>query len=163
MPLPSLGLPREVEVRGERWLRKREFHVTAAHVGTLVEQVQAADGAGEAEASASVHEALVRASRDFEVGGIRLREELRLVRDGEQRTIVLMVDAPGVAHLHGRLGVELGVALEPPPAHVTIYTGPEARGGIGLHSAADLARLTEELEGPEAERLRAGIGASLFG
>ena len=162
VPLPPLELPEEIEALGEIWLRKPEFHVTAAHVDTLTRFVCEGTGASEDEAREPVLATLRRAAWEHEIGAIATRDELRVVREGEERTIVVMVDAPGVGRLHRRLGEQLGVELSPPPAHITIYTGPEERGGIGLHTADDLGRLTEEIAGAEGERLRAAIGPALF-
>lgn len=151
IPLPSLSLPEEIEVGGEDWLRKPEFHVTAAHIETLARF-------GDPR---RIRAELRRITWDFEVGAIELGDELRIVREGDERTIVVMADAPDVERLHRRLGEALCVELEPPPAHVTIYTGPEERGGIGLHSAEDVERLSTPLGGADAERLRAALEAAI--
>ena len=150
VPLPFLELPRQLELLGEHWVRKAEFHLTALHVETVVRRVQAQRGGSESQARADVHAALVPMTRTDEVSEVRLRQELRVVRARGERTIVVMADAPGVEHLHARLAAALGVELDPPPAHVTIYTGPDARGGIGLHTQLDLRELSEPLPPPDA-------------
>ena len=162
VPLPALDLPRELELDGESWLRKAEFHLTAAH-GPHLAGLLAASGIAEQEAADRVEAAMRRVTWDFEIGEIELLGELRDVRDDGERTIVAMARMPDLDRLHERLGAEAGFEPAPPPAHVTIYTGPEERGGIGLHSAEEVERLSTPLGGPAADRLRAALAASFPG
>ena len=154
VPLPPLALPEEIELLGERWLRKQEFHVTAAHIETIAEFDAEGRGLEIEAASELARDAVTAAAWDYEVGPIAIGDDLRVVREGEARTIVVMVAAPDLERLHARLGEELGVTLPPPPFHTTIYTGPEDRHGIGLHTAQQLTELTEEITGAELAQLQ---------
>lgn len=145
VPLPLLPLPERVEHAGETWRRKVELHVTAAHAPVLAARVAAARGIGAEEAEDAAWEAIFNAVAGRGAGPVTLRDELRVVRDGGERTIVAMAEVEGLAELHEALGAALGLEPEPPPAHVTLYTRP---GGdaIGLHTQDDLDRLTTPLD-----------------
>jgi hypothetical protein len=150
VPLPFLDLPYELDVLGERWVRKSEFHITAAHPKTIAAQLRSEQGGSEADALATVQGALARETHAADTCDVALLADARVVRSGEERTIVVMAEVSSVGPLHARLGAALGLVLEAPPTHVTLFTGPEARGGIGLHNAAELSELTEPLPSDEA-------------
>ena len=150
VPLNLLELPDRIEALGEPWQVKAEHHVTALdppwlaeHLGQDLERVWAATAATLAEVDA---------------GPVHLGAELRRAQRGDERTLVVMATVPGLDELHRALGERLGAALEPPPAHVTLYTNPPGGPGIGLHDAAELAALTRVLDATEAAEVRAATG-----
>jgi hypothetical protein len=130
VPVNVFGLPPEIDVLGERWAVKDEFHVTA-------EVVAAVEGR--------------------RAGPVRVSDELRLARDGDERTIVVMARVDGLADLYVELSGRLGAPLAPPPAHITLYTRPGGEG-IGLHDETGLREQTQVLARREADAVRAAIG-----
>jgi hypothetical protein len=149
VPLALFGLPDEIEFRDARWAVKDEFHVTAAHAPWLAQR-----------AGVSLEHAwrdLAPALEGRRAGPVRVGDELRLAREGEERTLVVMVRVDGLGELYAELSGRLGAPLAPPPTHITLYTRPGGEG-IGIHDESDLRSLTEVLRGRDAAQLRAAIG-----
>jgi hypothetical protein len=149
VPLALFGLPERVEALGEAWQLKDEFHVTAAHAPWLA-----------ARAGVSLERAwdeLRCALEGRRAGPVRIGDELRLVREGMERTIVVMARVDGLGDLYAELSGRLGAPLAPPPTHVTLYTRPGG-AAIGVHDESDLRSLTEPLRGRHDEEVRRAIG-----
>lgn len=145
VPLALLGLPERLSAGGLSWVVKDEFHVTAAHTPSLA-----------ARAGVSVEFAwseLAGALEGRRVGPVRVGDELRLVREGEERTLIVMVGVDGLPALYEELSGRLGAPLPPPPAHITPYTRPGGKA-IGIHDESDLRSLTEPLRGRRLAEVR---------
>ena len=68
-------------------------------------------------------------------------------------SIIVMVEVVGLQGFYDRLGRITGVDLEPPPAHVTLYTYGDPLG-IGLYSREDLQEfVTQEIAPSELKGL----------
>jgi len=149
VPLALVGLPEEISFRGVAWAVKDEFHVTAAHAPWLAQR-----------AGVSLDDAwheLAAALDGRRVGPVRVDDELRMVREGEERTLAVMVRVDGLGELYTELSGRLGAPLAPPPTHITLYTRPGGKG-IGIHDESDLRSLTEAVRGRDAAELRETIG-----
>jgi hypothetical protein len=149
VPINVFGLPDEVDVLGARWTVRDAFHVTAANAQALTRRTGAP--------LERVWDELVAAVEGRRAGPVRVSEELRLVREGEKRTLVVMASVDSLADLYVELSGRLGAPLAPPPAHVTLYTRPGGKA-IGLHDERDLRELTRRLRPQEATAVRAAIG-----
>jgi hypothetical protein len=90
------------------------------------------------------------------VGPVRVGDELRLVRDGVERTLIVMARVDGLVALYVELSGRLGVPLPPPPTHITLYTRPGGQA-IGLHDEAQLRVRTEILRRGRAAVVREAI------
>jgi HD domain len=147
VPVIIAGLPEEIEVLGRRWQRKREFHVTAASADVI----ERAGGGRD-----DTWDRVTRAASGRSIGRIRAREEIRRVRHPDRpdlETLVVMVDAPGLADLHRSLSETLDADLHPPPAHVTVYsTDPTA--GIGIDDEQQLGERAPALSADEQDEVR---------
>jgi hypothetical protein len=151
VPLMLFGLPEEIHALGEDWAVKDEFHVTAADTPWLAER-----------AGVPLEHAwreLAAALEGRRAGPVRVGEELRLVRDGDQRTLIVMARVDGLAELYAELSGRLGAPLPPPPTHITLYTRPGG-AGIGVHDDSELRALTQPLSGRRATEVRSAIGWS---
>jgi hypothetical protein len=149
VPVNVFGLPPEIDVLGERWAVKDEFHVTAAHAPHLAQRT--------GRPVEDVWAEVVAAVEGRRAGPVRVSDELRLARDGDERTIVVMARVDGLADLYVELSGRLGAPLAPPPAHITLYTRPGGEG-IGLHDETGLREQTQVLARREADAVRAAIG-----
>src|SRR3954447_24846234 len=144
-----LGLAEEIHVLGERWALKDEFHVTAADTPWLAER-----------AGVPLEHAwreLTAALEGRRAGPVRVGDELRLVREADERTVIVMVRVAVLGELYPELSGRLGAPLAPPPTHITLYTRPGGEA-IGVHDESDLRALTRVLSGREADEVRAAIG-----
>jgi hypothetical protein len=148
VPLALVGLPERLEADGATWALKDEFHVTAAHTPWLAQRAGVSLDRAWDELSA----ALV----GRRVGPVRVGDELRLVRDGVERTLIVMARVDGLVALYVELSGRLGAPLPPPPTHITLYTRPGGQA-IGLHDEAQLHARTEILRGRRAAEAREAI------
>src|SRR3954471_6661130 len=149
VPLALFGLPGAIDVRGESWALKDEFHVTAAHAPWLARR-----------AGVTLERAwgeLAAALEGRRAGPVRVGEELRLVREGDERTLIVMARVDGLGELYTELSGRLGTPLAPPPAHITLYTRPGG-AAIGVHDESELRALTQPLTGRRAADVRSAIG-----
>jgi hypothetical protein len=148
VPLALFGLPEWIEVRGVSWALKDEFHVTAANTSWLAQRT-----------GVSLERAWQEVSGALEgrrAGPVRIGDELRLARDGEERTLIVMVGVDGIGALYTELSGRLGAPLAPPPTHITLYTRPGGEA-IGVHDESELRSLTEPLRGRHAAEIRDAI------
>ena len=159
IPLPFLDLPPEARFLGLAWLRKSEFHVTAAHAPAIADRIRAPLGLDPGAATDAAWEALLAASAERAVGAVVLGEELRIARRDGARTLVRPCEVEGLPELYSFLSERLGVPLDPPPAHVTLYTGPDGES-IGLHTGAELERDTDALDPAQVEEVRRALAAA---
>jgi hypothetical protein len=150
VPLAIEHLPDQIDALGTRWQRKREFHMTAVSTAVLT-----AAGAGLED----TWEVAARVLSGRSIGPIYARDDVRLVtRPGDElRTLIVMVDAPGLSGLYEDLGAALGAAMTPPPAHVTLYSTDPAYG-IGIDDEAQLAQLAPALAAREQDEVKRAIG-----
>jgi hypothetical protein len=146
-PLILDGLPEEIEALGERWLRKREFHLTAISRATLERA-----GAGRND----LWQVVAHVVSGRSIGPITTRSDVRRVTDPahpELRTLVVMAAADGLPALYRDLSAALGVALEPPPAHVTLYSSDRDRA-IGIDDPRELRERAPRLPAAEHDEVR---------
>ncbi|MGI8571121.1 MAG: hypothetical protein ACR2L9_00575 [Solirubrobacteraceae bacterium] len=156
-PVAIDGLPAEVEALGERWQRKSEFHLTAIAFRALESLDPTLPGAWE------LVERLVAARA---LGPVSVTADLRRVRHPDEpqlRTLIVIVECPGLVPLYGELSAALGVPLSPPPAHVTLYsTDPDK--GIGIVDRRELLERAPPLSPDERTEIRRAVRfGELFG
>jgi hypothetical protein len=99
---------------------------------------------------------LAAALQGRRAGPVRIGDELRVVREGEERTLIVMVRVDGLGDLYAELSGRLGAPLAVPPTHLTLYTRPGGEA-IGVHDEGDLRTLTERLTGRRAAEVREAI------
>jgi hypothetical protein len=147
VPLAIEGLPDEIDALGIRWQRKREFHMTAVPAEPLESAI---------EDKAELWDRVTRTLSGRSVGPITAGGELRRVHHPERPgvlTLIVMVDAPGLEPLYASLARDLGIEIEPPPAHVTLYSTDPAEG-IGIANQQQLHERAPELSEAEQQEVR---------
>ena len=158
VPLPFLDLSSELSLLDDRWQRKRELHVTAAHTPSIAERIREPLGLDAGAATDAAWAALRDATHSDAVGDVVISDEYRHVRRDADRTLIVLCAVEGLADLYRHLGERLGAEVEPPPAHVTLYTLPGGEG-IGLHTREELERDTSPLSPADADELRRAVWA----
>jgi len=133
-PLIVEGLPARIEALGTEWRRKREFHLTVLPRA----MVEAAAGSGREELD--LWDVVTGTLSGRRVGPVTTRDDVRRVTrpDEDLRTLIVMVEAPGLIPIYRDLSAALKAPLTPPPAHVTLYSTDLAQG-IGIESERQLA------------------------
>jgi hypothetical protein len=146
-PLAIDGLPAQVEALGERWRRKSEFHLTAIAFRALERLERARPGASGL---------IERLAPGRAVGPTAVTADLRRVRHParpELRTLIVMVDSPGLDELYRDLSAAIGMRLSAPPAHVTLYSS-DPDEGIGIVDQRELLERAPSLSPDERTAIR---------
>lgn len=144
---------------GSAWERKVEFHLTAISAAKLAAAVPGREQ--------RAWEITRRVMEGRPIGPIIPLPELRRVGNHPKKpgleTIVVMVQAAGLPRLYEELARELDALLEPPPAHVTLYS-TDPRQGIGIDDARHLAERAPPLSAHHQRQLRTAMRfAQVFG
>lgn len=119
--------------------QKDEQHVTV--IGERTQRLL-----GEAEEVDEVME-LIGSMSDWpivECGDVLVLKNVETGEDGldiVEESIIQLVTLPGMDELYDQIRKITGLAIETPPAHVTLYT-KNADRGIGVYSRAQLKELT---------------------
>ena len=132
------ALPRMLEESGVLWQRVARPHLSVFTADRIADQVL--------EAGRSPGDAVARLERASEIARgwsvhIERYTEIRLARRDDRRSLIALAAVRGLDALFVRLSDVVGVALAPPPAHVTLYTAPGGEG-IGICDDRDLESLT---------------------
>ncbi|MFC1787866.1 hypothetical protein ACFLZY_01455 [Patescibacteria group bacterium] len=147
------GIPEELEVLGQKWIKKPEFHITLIGFATKLDKLikTAAATRGEKVSNKEVKnmikdvlEKLSETSR-FEV---KMSNELRKAERDEDRTLIQMGEVEGVDEFLRSIEAEFQLepeSLKSPPVHITLYTG-ENGNGIGISTQEKLEELTVPIE-----------------
>jgi len=146
----------------EGFQKKDTFHITIVGFrnGSKVNEALGKLPQGDREkVIAQIRTLLYRTDWSFALGADRFRISKEYIRrdpengDGQIREMrsayVQMASLPALENFYKELNVILGTALEPPPAHITLYTkgdDPErSKMGIGIDSTEDFTRMNPEL------------------
>jgi hypothetical protein len=155
-------VPERVLFDGETLVRVTDPHVSVFSADRLGPPLMQALDLSDQEAFlrlASVRPAVKTARLRL----ARVGPQLRYARRDERATLVAMACVDGLAELYDRLSAALGMPVEAPPAHVTLYSRPGEKG-IGLTTTAELERLSRPLTQDERQQLaREGVTAAALG
>lgn len=160
--LDALAIPPTMRLGDVELVRKSEHHITV--FGFDIGKLLGAAIATTPALRAAVDE-LARAA-DFTWTSPSPVTAWRLHRDRPRdlQTVILMVDAPGIAAFFAACARELpaispGIetwAWDPPPPHITLYTSdPAGKDGIGLRRPSDLEQAQARGAAGETTGLRA--------
>lgn len=160
VPVDPQRLPLDptIAIAGATLVRKVELHLTVldSSIGRAVDEAIARD-----PALGRSFDALVDAA-DFSWSMPARPATWHLVREDLQ-TVIVEVDAPGVAAFFAACATQLGplAAWQAPPTHVTLFTSdPHGKAGIGLRTRAELDRAIARARANDSTGLRAfGIAA----
>lgn len=123
---------------------KAELHITAAGfpIGKEIDKAIKADkakGAGDLEDKIKELVALTDWSYTLTNESYYVTKNKQIDAGGGQKkdlkaeSIIVLVDMPGLAEFHQKLGALIGKEIKTPPAHVTLYTRGDP-SGIGFAS-----------------------------
>lgn len=135
--IPTNGKPQKFIFNGENYIIKNEQHVTL--VGTsmkLDKKIKEIHKLSNKEASIKLQEALIKAKSSLSFT-ISLLNDFRIVTNGDRKSIIQMCNVTNSKEFYENLEKELGIHIEEPPFHVTLYT-KDGTEGIGIPSMAVL-------------------------
>lgn len=144
LQLPKL--PESIEVDGEKLVIKPEFHISLVWVGRLKDMVDEAD---KEKVKRGMIEEFENFVKEHPLDEYELTNDLRFVRQAEQKSVIVMADMPNLKLFFERLSHKYGVELPLQPAHITLYTLPSDKIGIGIFSQEELTDKTVPIDLPE--------------
>lgn len=152
------GLPEAIDVLGEHWVRKSEFHVTLIGPGQKLEEDLKKRDPSLSNRKAKV---LVNQVIDRTLDGKSFRvipqDEFRIAQENDRKTIVRMCNIEGAEVFFEQLSEGFGFPIEVPPTHITLYT---LKNGwpIGIYNRQRLDEITRKLTNIEAHEVGKLIG-----
>jgi len=158
LPLTISGLNPRIEFEGKPYIAKTEAHISLVMVRrllpTLIEK-----GLSEELAEQRVMETINKGLEFFNPRFEGLTGALRLGQFEDRYSIVAMAKVSNIDEFYDYVNKELGLALEIPPVHITLYTAPNEKA-IGLVNSKDLASKTNDLSSDQQDKLKESINYS---
>jgi hypothetical protein len=143
-------LPKSITVDGSELVIKPEFHISLVWVGSLKEMVNEPD-------KEKVKKEMIEEFEDFTkqntMTDFVLTKELRLVRKEDRKSVIAMAEVPGIDAFFERLSRKYDVNLPVQPTHITLYTLPTDKIGIGILSYGELDAYTETIDLPNLQSI----------
>jgi len=151
------NLPESIDAFGKKWTKKPEFHVTLVGFAAKLDKVcKERFGVSNSEAKTKAQEILQQAAEGVQFS-VALKDEYKLVERGEDRTVIQLCDVVGMEEFFQTIEKLVGVAVERPPSHTTLYTGENGQA-IGLPTQAKLDELAKPLDGEKLVELKTQMG-----
>ncbi len=143
LPLEINGLPATLELEGETFFLKSEFHVTLIAPGKILEKY-----------NFDIPDFYNKIVADFQafvkvqsVEFIRFSGEFRLVNETDKKTLIGMCEVSALNSFFDAVNRTYSLSLDYPPLHVTLYTLQPDRG-IFVTDMADINEKTRLITAP---------------
>ena len=143
-------LPKTIEVEGDKMIIKNEFHISLVWIGRLSKMV---DERNKDKIKLEMIEEFERFTENNSLIDYKLTGELRLVKKDGLKTVIAMAEVPNLNIFLEKLSEKYGVKLPVQPTHITLYTLPEDKIGIGILSEEELQKYSTEIDIPEFQKL----------
>lgn len=139
-------LPKDLAVDGDELVLKPEFHISLVWAGRLAEMI---DIQNKDKIKIEIIQEFEKFTKEKSLVDYELTGELRLVEKGSQKTIIAMAKVMNLEAFFMRLNQKYGSKLPLQPAHITLYTLPTDKIGIGILSDEELQRISKVIEIPD--------------
>ncbi|HEX5797038.1 MAG TPA: hypothetical protein VFX86_01460 [Candidatus Saccharimonadales bacterium] len=143
-------LPDTITVESDEMVKKPEFHISLVWVGRLAGMINEDD---QEVISVEMIKEFEKFIKKYSLTDYKLTRELRLVRKGEQKTVIAMVSMPNLDIFFEKLSKKYDVNLPVQPTHITLYTLPTDKIGIGILSFGELDTYSEPINITELQSL----------
>ncbi|HET7673836.1 MAG TPA: hypothetical protein VFK11_04990 [Candidatus Saccharimonadales bacterium] len=141
-------LPKNIKVDGSELVIKQEFHISLVWVGRLKEMVNEPD---KEKIKKEMIAEFEQFTKEHPMTDFDLTKELRLVNKEGRKSVIAMAEVPGIEAFFERLSRKYDVNLPVQPTHITLYTLPTDKIGIGILSYGELDAYTEPIDFPEIQ------------
>lgn len=135
-----------LELAGERFIVKSEFHITLLAVRQIAEIID----------PQNVEKLQLEIVQDFytfveknPLVDYELLSDVRLVTAGDNKTVIVMTKLKGIEDLFTLLEEKYRTALPAQPTHITLYTLPSDTFGIPILSYEELESISSSIDVPE--------------
>lgn len=139
-------LPKKLTVDGDELVLKPEFHISLVWAGRLAEMI---DIQNKDKIKIEIIQEFEKFTKEKSLVDYELTGELRLVEKGSQKTVIAMAKVMNLEAFFMRLNQKYGSKLPLQPAHITLYTLPTDKIGIGILSDEELQRISKVIEIPD--------------
>lgn len=143
-------LPDRIKVDGDELVIKQEFHISLVWAGRLSEIVDKKD---KEKIQKEMIEEFDNFTKKHSLKDYKLTKELRLVKREKRKSVIAMAEVPNISLFFERLSQKYGVDLPVQPTHITLYTLPTDKIGIGILSYGELDMYSELIDLPDLQSL----------
>lgn len=155
----AFNLPETMDILGEHWVRKSEFHITVISSNNEIARQLKGLNPEALSNNASERQAkqVVSTTAEGKSFKVKLGDEIRVVQVDDKKTIVRMVEVEGIEEFFQELETKLGFSIERPPTHTTLYTLENGKS-IGIHNQDELRKITQDLTHADSQKLKKALG-----
>lgn len=148
LQLPDL--PKELEVSGDKFIVKGEFHITLINLERNAKIIGEGDPQ---ELKTKLANSFYDYVRQSPLSHYELANDLRLVNVDGNKTIIVLVKLEGIDKFFDWLNKKYGAEIPVQPAHITLYTLPTDTFGIPINSRQQLEEISKPIELPEIKKI----------
>lgn len=148
LQIEAPAVPNEIAFAGRTWRAKREFHVTLLG-GEAMERISSAT-----DKPVTTIRRIARQARM----AVEPKNSFWTLEEPPVATIIVECDVFGGRSFYDRIETSLGLRIDPPPFHITLFTSGAAKG-IGVHTRVELEELGSRLNADQEALLAAAIGS----
>ena len=141
----------QIQLFGQTFVVKDEFHVSLVSVKRLIPQIAENHRITPEQAEGKVLLTLIGLLDRVDLIFDGFIDDFRLAQEDDKKTIIRTCRVKGIQTFQKELQKELGVEIPAQPTHVTLYRLAHDKKGIGIWSKEDLARMTTPIAGKELE------------
>ncbi len=147
-----LGLPASINIKGEKLLKKNEFHISIINANGIAELINP-------KAVTKIEQEIIGEFKNFisenKLDKFRLLKKFRFVQKDIKKSVIVMCELSGAAEFFARLTEKYKKTIPLQPCHITLYTlQPEV--GIGILSDEELNEISVPVNIPELENIKPG-------
>ena len=144
-------LPQKIFVDSVELVIKSEFHITLVAAYRLAEII---DSKNKAKIRDEITKEFYKFVKQNPLTKYKLSDELRLVKNQDQMTVVVMAKIESLNNFFHKLNDKFRVALPVQPTHMTLYTLPTDKIGIPINSYEELRQISKIINLPELKSLQ---------
>lgn len=148
--------PQKLQFAGQEWRAKQELHCSLVSGDKLAKRIADESGRDMQRLIAGMFTTIQNFLKEHPLTQADLGQTdvFRFVaKDDGRRSIVRMVEVPGIRDLFGVISDGLAIDLPVQPTYITLYTGPDGRD-IGLLSEEELTRFTRQFSDQEVAEFK---------
>jgi len=143
-------IPDRLDIRGEKFIIKPEFHITLVAVKYIAEII---DRNNTEKIQLEIVDEFYKFTEKFPLTEYKLLNDVRFVAIEDNKTIIIMVKLKGIESFFETLEKKYHKALPLQPTHITLYTLPTDTFGIPICSYEELKIISTPIIIPKLQAL----------
>ena len=152
----SFSLSPEIEIKKQKFYSKNNFHISLLYIDKYALVLANAKNISVKKATSEITKISKQFLSQNSIEFKKLSPDIRLVSKDSQSSIIVMVKLLGINKFSKYLTTELGIKVESPSTHVTLFTSKNSTG-IGVDDKNDLDNLTTPLNKDNREIVKKSI------